>query len=71
MSKQTAVEWLVSEYAKEFKISVNAVMGETIEKAKAMEREQIQSAYKDGLSWQPNDFTGQQQYYDEIYGGDK
>jgi len=69
MKKQTAVEWLVSEYAKAFKISVNAVMGETIEQAKAMEKEQIQSAYKDGLSWHPNDFTGQQQYYDETYGG--
>ncbi len=42
MKKQTAVEWLVSEYAKAFKIPVNAVMGETIEQAKAMEKEQIE-----------------------------
>ena len=38
--QQTAVEWLVSEYAKAFKIPVNAVMGETIEQAKAMEKNQ-------------------------------
>ena len=37
MKNQTAVEWLVSEYAKAFKISVNAVMSETIEQAKEIE----------------------------------
>lgn len=38
--KQTVVDWLVNEYAKAFKIPVNAVMGEIIEQAKAMEKEQ-------------------------------
>jgi hypothetical protein len=68
MKKQTAVEWLVNEYAKAFKISVNAVMGETIEQAKAMEKEQIvdfaikcQEMFKHQI----------EEEYNETYGGDK
>ena len=45
MNKQTAVQWLVNEYAKAFKIQVNAVMLESIEEALRMEREQIEDAY--------------------------
>lgn len=45
MNKQTAVQWLVNEYAKAFKIPVNAVMLGTIEEALQMEREQIEDAY--------------------------
>jgi hypothetical protein len=77
MSKQTAVEWLVSEYAKAFKISVNAVMGETIEQAKAMEKEQIIEAYLTPLSneywFQKDEILNQEskKYYNETYGGDK
>jgi len=40
MKKQTAVEWLVEQYARAFKIPVNAVMQETIHQALAMERHQ-------------------------------
>jgi len=65
--KQTAVEWLVSEYAKAFKIAVNAVMGETIEQAKAMEKEQIQDAYDEAFL---NEDNGEQ-YYTQTYGGKK
>ena len=77
MSKQTAVEWLVSEYAKAFKIRVNAVMGETIEQAKAMEKEQIIEAYLTPLSneywFQKDEILNQEskKYYNETYGGDK
>jgi hypothetical protein len=77
MNKQTAVEWLVSEYAKAFKISVNAVMGETIEQAKAMEKEQIIEAYLTPLSneywFQKDEILNQEskKYYNETYGGDK
>ena len=69
MSKQTAVEWLVNEYAKAFKISINAVMGESIEQAKAMEMEQIIDAYKYGN--QSDVYFKPEQYYNETYGGDK
>jgi len=77
MSKQTAVEWLVNEYAKAFKISVNAVMGETIEQAKAMEKAQIIEAYLTPLSneywFQKDEILNQEskKYYNETYGGDK
>jgi hypothetical protein len=77
MSKQTAVEWLVSEYAKAFKIRVNAVMGETIEQAKAMEKEQIIEAHLKPLSneywFQKDEILNQEseKYYNETYGGDK
>jgi len=77
MKKQTAVEWLVSEYAKAFKIPVNAVMGETIEQAKAMEKEQIEDAWDKRCShgvvsqtWHIETKNGEQ-YYNETYGGDK
>jgi hypothetical protein len=40
--KQTAVQWLVNEYAKAFKIPINSVMLEIIEQALQMEREQIE-----------------------------
>ncbi len=65
MKKETAIEWLIGElngYDEDCEI---------FRIAKAMEREQIQSAYKDGLIQHPNDFTSQEQYYNETYGGDK
>jgi hypothetical protein len=77
MKKQTAVEWLVSEYAKAFKISVNAVMGETIEKAIAMEKELMIDAHIEGQrvfdNYQHTQWTTDQaeQYYKETYGGEK
>ena len=75
MKKQTAVEWLVSEYAKAFKISVNAVMGETIEKAKAMEKEQIIDSFGVGCQVESTRLIGYhkmaEQYYKQTYGGHK
>jgi len=71
MKKQTAVEWLVNEYAKAFKISVNAVMGETIEQAKAMEKEQLENAYFNGGADNMNDEGSFEEYYNQTYGGDK
>jgi len=75
MSKQTAVEWLVSEYAKAFKISVNSVMGETIEKAIAMEKEQIleftKNAVRKILDEDRTNPFNLEQYYNETYGDDK
>ena len=72
MSKQTAVEWLVEQYAKSFKISVNAVMQETIQQAKAMEKEQIVDAAYEfmGTNFDPNKGRAEL-YYKGTYGGDK
>ena len=68
MKKQTAVEWLISEYAKAFKIPVNAVMGESIEQAKAMEKEQIMDAvyYAMGTNFDPN-MGRAELYYNTTY----
>jgi hypothetical protein len=69
MSKQTAVEWLVNEYEKAFKISVNAVMSETIEQAKAMEKEQM---IKFCQTWEDGTIEDTKtDLYNSIYGGDK
>lgn len=78
MKKQTAVEWLLDElktelfYAREMtRIDNKRILDEITKEAKAMEKEQIQSAYKDGLIQHPNDFLSQEQYYNETYGGDE
>ena len=70
MSKQTAVEWLVEKYE-----LVGMLTPPMIERAKAMEREQIESAYKQGrfdeidamddLAFKPV----AERYYDETYKG--
>jgi hypothetical protein len=69
MSKQTAVQWLVNEYAKAFKIPINSVMLEIIEQALQMEREQIEEAYGDGLNAHRVDFCNRNEYYQKTYGG--
>ncbi len=45
---KTAVEWLVEQYEKSFKINVNAVMQEPIQQAKEMEKQQIIDAFNAG-----------------------
>jgi len=68
MTKQTAVAWLVNEYAKAFKIPVNAVMGETIDQAKAMEKEQIVDAFDNGAEeWTPIEYSDGQHYYNHNF----
>jgi hypothetical protein len=70
MSKQTAVEWLVQEINK---ISVSREAQLFIDKlkqqAKAMEREQIEDAWDDGI----DSFSTRsaEQYFNETYGGEK
>lgn len=47
MSKLTAVEWLVEQFEQSHSY-INEIFKETIEQAKAMEREQLEKAYKKG-----------------------
>jgi hypothetical protein len=68
MSKQTAVEWLEQEFIKlESTIGVYGIMYKLIDQAKAMEKEQIESA------WMATDNELQrlaaEKYYNETYGG--
>ena len=68
MSKQTAVEWIVSKLS----ITFQTMYGEEIEQAKAMEKEQIKEGYimalLDGDAMIRRDA---EDYYNETYGGDK
>jgi hypothetical protein len=73
MKKQTAVKWLVEQF-EESHSYINEIFKETIEQAKAMEKEQIMDAVND--SWnmaKHSNFADAQaeQYYIKTYGGDK
>ena len=69
---------MIEQYAKAFKISVNAVMNEPIQQALAMEKEQIVNAFKEGLrspyhqdyvivTQEGQEATKSGQYYNETY----
>ena len=72
--KQTAVEWLIEQLKKPY--SDKYIM-DIIDQAKAMEKQDIINAYRDGRSDQqsekPSRFYNRmaEQYYNEIYGGNK
>ncbi len=73
MSKQTAVEWLM-EQIEYYNTELSSDLRFEIDKAKAMEKEQIMDAVND--SWnmaKHSNFADAQakQYYNETYGGDK
>jgi len=72
MNKQTAVEWLEKEIST--KLGTNDLLGDLYKQAKAMEKEQIEDAYQagDGDAYNLEETkTWAEQYYNEIYGGDK
>ena len=73
MNKQTAVEWLVKELNSEINyipmVHWDKIRG-LVQKAKAMEKEQIVEAYWDGACNWDNEKTAEQ-FYNETYGGDK
>jgi hypothetical protein len=73
MKKQTAVEWLYSEWSRNGTIFI-----EDLEQAKEMEREQIIEACDFGRAYgynqatgYPNPISNPNQYYDKTYGKDK
>jgi len=73
MKKQTAVEWLKDWMGKNQYFIGNDLL-QTVEQAKAMEKEQIEDAYQagDGDAYNLEETkTWAEQYYNEIYGGDK
>ena len=63
MSKQTAVEWLVEEIHK----NIDWIPIHMIEQAKQMEKEQIETAWHDGIMG--GQCGDSEQYYNETYGG--
>jgi len=70
MKKQTAVEWLCSQiYTIQVELEAgNNNLKSKIEQAIAMEKEQIEDAWDDGI----DSFSTRsaEQYYNETYGGD-
>jgi hypothetical protein len=82
MSKQTAVEWLVSKLS----ITFQTMYSEEIEQAKAMEKQQSISDYCAGFEASGEGWNGEyglkdmldvageidaEDYYNKTYGGDK
>ena len=78
MSKQTAVEWLFKQLeGYEYnRIKRKNSLADSIkhleylkEKAKAMEKEQIEDAYGDALNGHRVDFCNRNDYYNKTYKG--
>ena len=69
LKKQTAVEWLI-EQIEWYNIELLSHLRFEIDKAKAMEKEQIQDAYWHGGVYWHNEET-EEQWYKKTYGGDK
>ena len=69
MKKQTAVEWLLQAIEDKNGKEFSSYYLEFIEQAKAMEKEQIEDAWDDGI----DSFSTRsaKQYYNETYGGDE
>jgi len=69
--KQTAMEWLQSEFIKlESTVGVYGIMYELIEQAKEIEKEQITEAFKEGIAYWNGDewkLINIEGYYDDIY----
>ncbi len=57
MSKQTAVDWLVKEIYRDLVYDNNVKW--IIDKAKEMEKEQIEDAFNEGVDWH-RDYFGKQ-----------
>jgi hypothetical protein len=64
----TAVDWLLENLPLRYKNAMLNTCQEEINKAKAMEKEQICNAYTDGLE---GPYLGAEEYYNQIYNQNK
>jgi hypothetical protein len=82
MKNQTAVEWLEQELRKLAHDSnhhlgmgdvrvTQGMMDELFEKAKEMERGQIENAFGDALNQHRHGCSNRSEYYNQTYGGEK
>ena len=69
MSKQTAVEWFAKNLKDFPHIKHSQSFKDLVNQAKAMEKEQIEDAWDDGI----DSFSTRsaEQYFNETYGGEK
>ena len=69
MSKQTAVEWLIEQIGW-YNIELSSELRFEIDKAKAMEREQIIKAFCEGYDHDGDNYDGTEiSYYNRTYKG--
>jgi hypothetical protein len=70
--KQSSIEWLEQEFVKlEATVGVYSVMYELIDKAKAMHKEEIIKANRDGVDMviDKKPYVTGEDYYNETFGG--
>jgi hypothetical protein len=66
MNKQTAVEWLVEQIEKDENVRLRGLnIRNLLEQAKKMEKEQIETAWHDGIMG--GQCGDSEQYYNETY----
>jgi hypothetical protein len=67
--RKTAVEWAFEQITNiDWKHLSDSDRNDLFDQAKQIEREQIEEAYKYGLTAHPNDFTKSNEYYEQTYG---
>ena len=63
---QTSVEWLFDQLPDHLRLSKDGM--DMLNRAKEIEREQIEDAYGDGLNAHRTNFCNRNEYYDQTYG---
>jgi hypothetical protein len=63
---QTAVEWLFDQLPEHLRLTRDGF--DMLNRAKEIEREQIEEAYGDGLNAHRTNFCNRNEYYDQTYG---
>jgi hypothetical protein len=71
MKKQTAVEWLQEAISKKVNNELGPYFIDLFDNAKAMEKEQIEDAYGDGLNAHRTNFCNREEYYNEKFKQDQ
>jgi hypothetical protein len=70
MKQVTAVEWLVEQLNEKIDFIPMQkwdMIRDIVQQAKAMEKEQIENAYGDGLNAHRTNFCNREEYYNKIY----
>jgi hypothetical protein len=66
--RKTAVEYLKNNLPSLFQDNQSGFYTTLFEQAKALEREQIEDAYGDGLNAHRTNFCNRNEYYEQTYG---
>ena len=66
--RKTAVEYLKNNLPSLFQDDQSGFYTTLFEQAKALEREQIEDAYGDGLNTHRTNFCNRNEYYEQTYG---